>query len=37
MMGMELVPETSIFNQLTRLMAQEDFLKVSVFEASRLS
>jgi hypothetical protein len=26
MMGTELVPETSIFNELTRLIAQEDFI-----------
>jgi hypothetical protein len=28
MMGIELVPETSIFNQLTQLIAQEDFINV---------
>jgi hypothetical protein len=27
MMGMELVPETSIFNELTRLRAWENFIK----------
>jgi hypothetical protein len=26
MMGTELVPETSIFNQLSRLIAREDFI-----------
>jgi hypothetical protein len=29
MMGTELVPETSIFKQLTRLIAREDFINVS--------
>jgi hypothetical protein len=29
MMGTELVPETLIFNQLTQLIAQEDFINLA--------
>jgi hypothetical protein len=34
MMGTEMVPETSVssFNQLTRLIAREDFIKLQVFK-----
>jgi hypothetical protein len=35
MMGMELVPETSIFNKLTWLIAREDFIDVSRCESFR--
>jgi hypothetical protein len=35
MMGMELVPEISIFNELIRLIAQEDFINVSHRESFR--
>jgi hypothetical protein len=31
----ELIPETSIFNQLTRLIAREDFINVSRRESFR--
>jgi hypothetical protein len=34
-MGMELVPETSIFNELTRLIAREHFINVSRCESFR--
>jgi hypothetical protein len=33
MMGMELVLETSIFNELTWLIAREDFINVSHHES----
>jgi hypothetical protein len=35
MMGMELVPETLIFNQLTWLITQEDFINVHRRESFR--
>jgi hypothetical protein len=34
-MGTELVPETSMFYQLTRLIAREDFINVSRRESLR--
>jgi hypothetical protein len=35
MMGMKLVPEMSIFNQLTQLIAREDFIHISHRESFR--
>jgi hypothetical protein len=34
MMGTELVPEMSIFNGLTQLIAQEDFINVIILRES---